>query len=112
MTNLNAPAIAAEPYWDGRRILFEVIADDQAVPCAISMNALQDLSTQRRFKPADLLKCFAAARNRIEAIALNKYRTRPGGGCGLLHIWSDDVDEVPAADTPAAGRALVAVPTA
>ena len=111
MTKPKPPA-TAEPHWDGRRILFDVIADDHPVACAISMNALQDLSTQRRFKPADLLKCFAVARNRIEAIALNKYRARPEGVSGLLHIWSDDIEEAPPSDTPAAGRAQVSLPTA
>jgi hypothetical protein len=87
--------IAAAPHWDGRRVLFEVIDNDQPVSCAISMNALQDLSTQRRFKPEDLLKCFAAARSRIEAIALAKHRARADGVSGLLHVWSDDVDLEP-----------------
>ena len=112
MTEPKPSAIAAEPHWDGRRILFEVIADGQAVACAISMNALQDLSAQRRFKPVDLLKCFAVARMRIEAIALNKHRTRPEGVSGLLHIWSDDIDEPPPADTPEADRRLMALPAA
>jgi hypothetical protein len=86
------PVIPA-PRWDGRRVLFEVVEDARLIPCAISMNALQDLSELRRFKPADLMKCFAAARPRIEAIALDKHRARAEGSVGLLNIWSDDVED-------------------
>lgn len=92
--------VIAEPSarWDGRRILFEVMDADRSVACAISINALQDLSEQRRFKPADLLKCFASARPRIEAIALRKARARPEGSAGVLNIWSDDVEGLPGDD--------------
>jgi hypothetical protein len=94
---------APHPRWDGRRVLFEVIDEGRSVACAISMNALQDLSGRRRFKPADLLECFAAARPRIEAIALGKLRARPEGGVsGIVHIWSDDIDDLtPPASAPA-----------
>ena len=47
----------------------------------------------RHFKPADLLRCFAAARSRIEAIALAKLHTRPLGVGGVLNIWVDDVED-------------------
>jgi hypothetical protein len=68
-------------------------------------SALQDLSEQRRFKPADLLNCFAAARGRIEAIALGKLRARSEGASGLLNIWSDDIDGAPPpASAPAAAQ--------
>ncbi|MBU8537314.1 DUF1488 family protein [Falsiroseomonas tokyonensis] len=90
------------PRWDGRRVLFEVVDADQLVPCAISMNALQDISEIRRFKPADLMQCFAALRPRIEAIALDKHRARSGAAAGLLHIWTEDIeDAAPAAPPPA-----------
>jgi len=95
----------SHPRWDGRRMLFEVLDADRAVPCAISLNALQDLSEKRRFSPADLLGCFALARGRIAAIALRKLRARRGGVTGLLHIWSDDIEEPPPASAPAAARA-------
>jgi hypothetical protein len=101
MAALKQTATASHPRWDGRRVLFEVVDKDRSVACAISMNALQDLSGQRRFKPADLLKCFAAARARIEAIALSKLRARSEGVSGVLHIWSDDIDEPPPASAPA-----------
>ena len=70
----------------------------------ISANALQDLSGQRRFKPADLLACFAGARPEIEAIALAKIRARNASTTGLLYIWSDDIDDPPPASTPVAAE--------
>jgi hypothetical protein len=92
------------PRWDGRRVLFEVLDEDRLVPCAISMNALQDISEMRRFKPADLMKCFAAVRPRIEAIALDKHRARSDAASGLLNIWSDDIDDAAEAARPVSGE--------
>ena len=66
------------------------------------MGALQDLGGVRRFKPADLLACFAGERARIEAIALGKLRSRAATTTGLLYIWSDDIDEPPPGSTPVA----------
>lgn len=86
------PAVS-NPRWDGKRILFEVTDGDSATACTISVNALQDLTGQRRFKPADLLACFAGARARIGAIALDKLRAKATSTSGLLYIWSDDIDE-------------------
>jgi hypothetical protein len=96
-------AAAPHPRWDGRRVLFEVTDEGRRVACAMSLNALQDLSGRRLFKPADLLECFATARVRIEAIALAKLRARTEGGVsGLLHIWSDDIDDpTPPTSVPA-----------
>ena len=102
MTDPKPTPTAFNPRWDGRRVLFEVADGDGAAPCTISVNALQDLSGQRRFKPADLLACFAGARPRIEAIALAKLRARNTSTTGLLYIWSDDIDDPPPADTPVA----------
>lgn len=90
------------PRWDGARITFEIVENGQSVACAISRSALQDLTGERRFKPADLLVCFAAVRPRVEAIARAKLRDRPDGIDGVLHIWSDDIDEPPPTDTPVA----------
>lgn len=104
MTEPKPKPIASKPRWDGRRILFEVADGDGSAPCTISVNALQDLSGQRRFKPADLLACFAGARPRIEAIALAKLRARNASATGLLYIWSDDIDDPPPADTPVAAE--------
>lgn len=107
MTGSVLPTTAVAPRWDGRRILFEVADGDHAVPCAISINALQDLGAQRRHGPGDLLKCFNSARERIEAIALAKNRTRGQCVSGLLHIWADDIDDPPPADTQVAARMRV-----
>jgi hypothetical protein len=104
MTGLNKRAVASHPRWDGQRVLFDIVDKDRSIACAISLNALQDLSEQRRFKPADLLKCFAAARARIEAIALDKLRARSEGVSGLLNIWSGDIDDPPPASEPVAAR--------
>jgi uncharacterized protein DUF1488 len=104
MTDPKPTPIASNPRWDGRRILFEVSDGDRSAPCTISANALQDLSGQRRFKPADLLACFAGARPQIEAIALAKLRGRNVATTGLLYIWSDDIDEPPSDTAPAAAE--------
>ncbi|GAA0567664.1 hypothetical protein GCM10009416_02120 [Craurococcus roseus] len=104
MTEPKPTPIASEPRWDGRRVLFEVADGDSSARCTISVNALQDLSGQRRFKPADLLVCFAGARPRIEAIALAKLRGRNASTTGLLYIWSDDIDDPPPEDTPVAAE--------
>jgi hypothetical protein len=93
MTHIHGDATAEHPRWDGRRVLFDLVADAATTPCAISPGAIQELSSMRHFKPADLLRCFAAARGRIEAIALVKLRTRPLGVGGVLNIWVDDVED-------------------
>jgi len=69
----------------------------QRVPCTISVGASQDITGQRRFKPADLLASFVEVRSRIEAIALGKFRRRAKGATGLVHLWSDDIDDAHAA---------------
>ena len=69
MTGSKQAPAASHPRWDGRRVRFEVADGDRSVACTISVNALQDLSGQRRFKPADLLACFETARARIGVIA-------------------------------------------
>jgi hypothetical protein len=101
MTDRMPQPNAFKPRWDGRRILFEIADGDHQAPCTISVNALQDLSGQRRFKPSDLLACFASAQPKIEAIALAKLRGRNASTTGLLYIWSDDIDEPPPDSTPA-----------
>ena len=96
--------IASHPRWDGRRVLFEIADCDRDVACTISVNALHDLSGQRRSKPADLLACFDTARARIGAIALGKLRARTANATGLLYIWSEDIEDPPPAGAPAAER--------
>jgi hypothetical protein len=106
MTGAAAADAVSHPRWDGRRMLFEVLDADRAVPCvvpcAISLDALQDLSPKRRFGRSDLLGCFAASRERIGRIALRKLHARAAGMTGVLNIWSDDIDEPPPASAPLA----------
>lgn len=99
-----SPDTVSHPRWDGRRMLFELRDADRAVPCAISLAALQDLGERRHFRPAELLGCFAAAREQIAAIALRKLHARGPGVTGTLSIWSDDIDDPPPASAPAAMR--------
>lgn len=93
MAEPTGPPPPGEPHWNGGRILFDVADGLERVACTISVGALQDMSGQRRFKPADLLASFAGVRGRIEAIALGKLRSRPAGVTGLIHVWSDDIDD-------------------
>jgi hypothetical protein len=104
MTHVHGAATAEHPRWDGRRVLFDLVDAASSTPCAISQGAIQELSEVRRFKPADLLRCFAAARGRIEAIALAKRKARPSGAEGVLNIWLDDVEDF-TPDRPATAAA-------
>src|SRR5581483_666517 len=81
----------SRPQWDGRRVLFEFDDGGQSIACAISRGAIEQLAGVRHLKSAELLRCFAEARTRIEAIALDKLRARPEGMPGLLGIWADDL---------------------
>ncbi|MGG5817793.1 DUF1488 family protein [Falsiroseomonas sp. HW251] len=93
--------------WDGRRVLFEVRHDGAELPCAISPDALRDLSASRCFKPADLLRVFAAHRIPVEAMVLNKLRRRRSAMQGPLMLWSGDIEEFgPAAPAVADPPAL------
>ena len=92
----------AKPRWDGNRILFAIEVAGQSVPCGISRSALQDLSGRRQFAAAELLKSFAAVRPRIEALALRMFTERPESVSGILSIWTEDVDNAPAAAACAA----------
>ena len=106
MTKPKDATLASHPRWDGRRVLFDLADGDRSVPCTISLNALQDLSGHRRFKPVELLACFTTARTQIEMIALGKLRARTPGATGLLYIWSDDIDDLPPASAPVAAKAF------
>jgi hypothetical protein len=95
------------PRWDGSRITFEIMEAGEPVRCAISRAALQDLTGHRHFKSADLLRCFMEARERIEAIAAVKSRSRPQGATSIVSVWADDVDDVDEPPTtPAAARPM------
>ena len=88
----------ATPRWDRTRVLFEIEYQGQIVDCAISREALQDMSARRYAKPAELLECFAKIRPRAEQIARNKLNSRSDAIEGLVTIWSSDLDE-PEAET-------------
>jgi hypothetical protein len=93
---------ASAPRWDRNRVLFEITDGGNVVSCAISREALQDISERRYGKPLELLACFGKVRARVERIALAKFRSRPDFGEGLVTIWSGDLDDpLP----PAAGNA-------
>lgn len=87
------PFVAGPPRWDRNRVLFEIEDGGRAVPCAISVQAIQDASGRRFHDKARLLDCFGKLRPRIERIALGKLRARPHAGEHLLTVWSGDLDE-------------------
>jgi len=100
MTDVTNAASPSRVVCDGARILFEIIADNETIECAISRAALEDISETRCFKPAQMLASFTAARARIEAVALAKRQARPGPLEGRLNIWADDMDLLSAAAEP------------
>jgi Protein of unknown function (DUF1488) len=95
MAILSCVTSTSMPYWDGGRILFEIIDGNADVPCAISRMALEEISEKRCFGKADLLACFASARECIEKLALAKLRARADGISGRLSLWADDVNTLP-----------------
>ena len=103
MADAGIPSSAAR--WDGRRVLFEVEHGGREVPCAISPDALRDLTLRRCFKPKDVLACFVEARPRVEAIVHGKLRARAGLPPTPLTVWSSDVEDHAAASDDGAGDA-------
>ena len=95
MRGIPQDQFVSQPRLAGNRIMFEVEDGGRRIPCAIYQGALHELTGQRHFKSAELLRCFAAALGRIEAIALAKLKARPAGVSGLLNIWSDDIGNIP-----------------
>lgn len=87
------------PRWDRNRVLFEIVEAGQYYDCAISREALQDISDRRYAKPVELLACFEKVRPRLERIAREKLRSRSDAIEGMVTIWSGDLDD---ADPPAA----------
>jgi hypothetical protein len=81
------------PRWDRNRVLFEIVEDGQVLSCAISKEALQDISDRRYAKPAELLTCFEKVRDRVEQVARAKFKIRPDSIDGLVTIWSGDLDD-------------------
>ena len=90
------------PRWDRNRVLFEIVQGASIVECAISREALQDMSARRFAKPAELLACFEKVRPRAERIARAKLRSRSDAIEGLVTIWSGDLDESDAEPAKAA----------
>ena len=93
----------ASARWDGRRVLFEMQHDGRQVPCAVSPDALRELTSGRCFKPQDVLDSFVAARSQIEAIARGKLRSRATPPLMPLTVWVDDVEDHFAASPPSEG---------
>jgi uncharacterized protein DUF1488 len=99
MSDAEQKVLLAKPRWDGRRVLFQINAGGACVPCAISRDALHGLGNHRPYAPADMVRCFLAYRERIEAIAAGIYRIRPESISGIISIWAGDIDDPPAAPT-------------
>ena len=78
--------------WDGSRVLFEILDEGEPVLCAISREALREVTGRGYGKPAELLASFNQMRGRIEAVALAKYRAQ-SSATGLVTVWSGDLDE-------------------
>jgi len=93
MNNIDEAVSTARPRWDGSRVLFEIASGTDRIPCTISRAALQEISGTRHFKSADLLRCFAEARVRIEGLAYDKLRARSEAVPGLISIWADDIED-------------------
>ena len=79
--------------WDRNRVLFEIVEGGESYDCAISREALQDISSRRYAKPVELLACFEKVRPRLERIARDKLLTRSDAIEGLVTIWTGDLDE-------------------
>jgi hypothetical protein len=92
------PVSTVEPRWDGTRVIFQIEVAGELVDCAISRSALQDLGGYRHYTPADLLRCFANARPRIEAAAAQKFAAQAQSVYGVVSIWSDDLEDAPPTD--------------
>ena len=90
------PMATPAPRWDRNRVLFVVAVDGQGVDCAISREALQDLTGRRYGQPKDFLAAFAQFRDRIEGLAADKARARSEDNDALLTIWSGDITETDA----------------
>jgi hypothetical protein len=96
-----------KPRSDGSRVMFEIEVAGQPVACAISRGALQELSGCHRIASGDLLRRFAAGRDRIEEIAAGIFAVRPESVTGTLHVWADDIDDPPPPPTVARQAAEV-----
>jgi hypothetical protein len=76
-------------------VLFDLVTDDDEVPCGISRAALEQLGPSRCFRKEDALACFTRSRPLIERLAAAKLHARPAGQGGRLTLWADDIDLPP-----------------
>jgi len=73
------------------------------VACAVSPDAVRELTSRRCLKPRDVLASFVAARPQIEEIARGKLRQRTTPPMMPLTVWVDDVEDHVAASRPTEG---------
>jgi hypothetical protein len=84
-------------------VLFEVQHDGRQVPCAVSPDALRELTSRRCFKQQDALDSFVVARSQIEEIARGKLRSRASPPPIPLTVWMGDVEDHVTAFPPSEG---------
>ncbi len=89
----SAGSVATPARWDRNRVLFEIEDDGRQVACAISLQAIQDVSGRRFHDKVRVLDCFGKVRSRIERIARSKLHASPHAGEQLLTVWSGDIDD-------------------
>ncbi|SDD40286.1 DUF1488 family protein [Belnapia rosea] len=97
MMDIDTNGTAPQARWDGRRVLFEVQHDMQVVPCAVMPVVIRELAPGPCFKTKDVLKCFMAARSRIEAAVHSKLQRRTIPYPTPLTVWSSDLEDHAAA---------------
>ena len=83
------------PRWLHDRVLFEIEECGDVIACSVSKVAIQDAGGRYSNLPSDVMSEFLCLRPLIEKIALAKFRERPGGVEGPVHVWSADLDEDP-----------------
>ena len=98
-------ALASRPRWDGGNLLFDFFDGAEAIPCAMSCAAIEQILSRRCFREADALAFFQTERLSIEALTRDKLRARADGACGRLTIWADDLETLPDAFGAAAAGA-------
>ena len=105
MTDKRTGSADTAARWDGRRVLFVLQHDAQAVPCAISPGVLRELTSRRCLKREEVLQCFTAVRAQVEAIAKGKLQRRVAPSPMPVTIWSTDVEDYGAASSESEGLA-------
>ena len=88
-------------------VLFEIADHGAVVRCSVSEAAIQDASGCWRKRSSDLLQQFSDLRPRIMAAALRKLRFH-SPLIGVLHVWSEDLDDDPMPEVPAVALAVPA----